>query len=213
MRKAGEESFRRAQSRTLQRVGHHRPLVPGQPVDPRSLGDRVVDGPPRIERAHRILGHQLDPAPPGGQLASTPAQRNAVHQHLAGRRQLESQHGPGQSGLAATGFTGQGDDLAPPDGEVDAVHGPDRRALGPGVLHLQAPQLQQRGRFGGSLRRTRRGAVGERHPAASASVNRSSPSQEPSSSTRRQAAARSGPAGRSAGSWVRQRATAAGQRG
>ena len=64
-------------------------LVAGrdQPCMPQPLGDRLVDGLPRVQRAGRVLQHQLHPAAVAPcRPRARVAQRLAVEQHLAGRR-------------------------------------------------------------------------------------------------------------------------------
>ena len=99
-----------------------------EPVQPDALGDRLVDRVPGVERAGRVLEHELDapterPQPPRGALEGLP-----VEQHLAGGGLLEAQQGAGERGLARARLAHQRDDLPRRDAEVDAVHRPRDRA-------------------------------------------------------------------------------------
>ena len=56
---AQEVALRRAQAGPRQRLGDQLPPRCRRPVDAQALGDRLVDGVPRVERAGRVLQHQL----------------------------------------------------------------------------------------------------------------------------------------------------------
>ena len=60
VRVAQEEALGRAQPGPRQRLGDQLPRSsPAHAVDPQALGHRLVDGVPRVERAGRVLQHQL----------------------------------------------------------------------------------------------------------------------------------------------------------
>ena len=93
VRVAQEQPLRRAQAglghrgRDQRRPRSALGVSGGPAVQPDPLGDRLVDGLPRVERAGGVLEHHLDPAAQGAQPAWRVVQRLALDEHLArGRR-------------------------------------------------------------------------------------------------------------------------------
>ena len=90
VRVAQEQPLGRSQPGRRQRVGHLLLLaapagsVVGHPVQPQPLGDRVVDGVPRVQRAGRVLEDHLHPA--AERLAATSGRRPAARRRRAPRR-------------------------------------------------------------------------------------------------------------------------------
>ena len=115
MRVAQEEALGRPQPGPRQRLGDPRLLVTAQPVDPQPLGDGLVDRVPRVQRAGRVLQHELDPAPVG---LERPARRSAAARRRSSTcpdaGPLQPEQRAGQRGLAAARLADQRDDLARP---------------------------------------------------------------------------------------------------
>ena len=88
VRVAQEQRLRRPQPGRRQGgrhpLGLARPRLGDQLVDPQALGDRVVDGVPRVERAERVLEHELDVAPQGLEGAGGAAEGLSLPADLAG---------------------------------------------------------------------------------------------------------------------------------
>ena len=98
-------------------LGRAQPVRHGQ-----RLGDDAGHRHARIQRALRVLEHDLEaPAERGQRLARGRPDIGAVEQHLARRRPLQAHDGLAQRGLAAARFADDAQGLAAPDLEVDAV--------------------------------------------------------------------------------------------
>ena len=172
VRVAQEVPLRRPQPGPRQRLGDLLPLVARHLVHPQALGHRLVDGVPRVQRAGRVLQDQLDLAAVGLERAGGVAQRLAAEAHLAAGRPLQAEDRAGQRRLAATGLTGQRDDLARRDGQVDPVDRAGLATTAGAEGDLQVADLDDRRR-----RRTLRGrrATGRSSPSAAPSSGASDP--------------------------------------
>jgi hypothetical protein len=122
VRVAQEEALRRPQARERERLGHALLLGLDHSVDSQALGDGLVDGVPRVERARRVLEHELHAAPVGLQRLGRRGERLCVDEHLARRRLLQAEDRARQRGLAAAALADEREDLAAAEVEVDAVH-------------------------------------------------------------------------------------------
>ena len=91
----GREARRRAQLGALERRLDLTALVAGQPVDAQTLGDRLVDAVPGVERARRVLEDELDAAPEGVAAPGWSWERLAV-----GRAPGRSRRGAGRGACA-----------------------------------------------------------------------------------------------------------------
>ena len=103
--------------------------MPVDLVDPQALGDRLVDRLARVQRAGRVLEHDLHLAPVLAQRLRGARERRALEPDLAARGQLEAEERPGERRLAAAGLADERDDLARHDLEVDAVDRARRRRV------------------------------------------------------------------------------------
>ena len=90
VRVAQEERLGRTQPGRRQgggdQLGLARPGLRDQLVDAQALGDRLVDGVPRVERAERVLEHELDVAPERLQPRGRSGRAAPPPAHLAGGR-------------------------------------------------------------------------------------------------------------------------------
>ena len=180
MRVAQEVALGRPQPDPGQRVGDPGLLVAGHAVHPQPLGHRLVDGVPRVQRAGRVLQHELHLAAVGLQ---RPRRRSAAARRRRATWPADGRSSP--SRVRASVVLPQPDSptsatISPrPSCEVDAVDGPRR-------LPAAGPEG----------RRT------ARPPRATGPPDVTAATSEP---TCTQAAACPGPAGRSRTSSVRQR--------
>ncbi len=103
---------------------------PAHLVDADPLGDRLVDRVTRVQRARRVLEDHLHPAPERPQRRRTLRDRRTVEHDRAGRHPLEAEDRADQRRLAAPRLADEGEHLAAPDVEVDAVDGVHEPAAG-----------------------------------------------------------------------------------
>jgi hypothetical protein len=153
-----EEPFRRSKpgsgERTLDQLLLGHPVLAGDPMDPQSLGDRLIDRLPRVQRRRRVLEHDLDAPPVFAEDLRPLAERLSLETDLALLRSLESHDRAREGRLAASRFAGEGEDLPPAELEVHAVDGPRGRPLPPRESrpeshaplerHVQVPDLEDR---------------------------------------------------------------------
>ncbi len=147
---AQEERLRRAQPGGRQGGGDQLGLGAAlrvgvdQPVDPQSLGDRLVDGVARVEGTGGVLQHQLDPAPYSPEPADGVVEGLAVEPDLSGGRPLEAEQGASERGLPRARLADQRQDLSGRQLDVGPVEGAGHLAATGGELHRQAVAGQQR---------------------------------------------------------------------
>lgn len=94
------------------------------------FADHAADAAGRVERAHRVLGHERDLVEAVGVHRPVVGERQfvAVQRHGAAHvphPAVEADEGLAQGGLAAAGLARQAQDLAVRQVEADAVQGPD----------------------------------------------------------------------------------------
>src|SRR5690606_30364691 len=138
-----------------QRGVHDVGLVP-EAVDARALRHRLVDGVPGVERAHRVLQHELHLLAVLLERPGRVAQRLSLVPDRARGRLLQAGQRAREGGPAAAGLADERHDVALADREVGAVDGagapPARGELDVQVAGLQQGAAGRGDLLGGGLR-------------------------------------------------------------